>query len=224
MKSSPSPPAAPDPSTTAQAQTQSNLQTAIANAELNRVSQQTPWGSINYSVTGKNPDGTPIYSSNIALSPAQQQLLEQQQGLSTGRNALAGQILQGQSGQIAAPINFGALAPIQNHGQTYQGAVNAPSTQASVRNAAPPSGPQFTGGTGFAPPTPTQSGQNPFSAAQLSQILAALGISMPPQSGGAPPASPAPGQPAPAPMNPTTPWGPNALTPEMLAKLQNQGG
>lgn len=44
----PSAPAAPDPAATAAAQTGSNVQTAIANATLNRVNQVTPWGSQTY--------------------------------------------------------------------------------------------------------------------------------------------------------------------------------
>lgn len=47
-KDSPSPPAAPDPVATANAQTASNEQTARLNAQLNRVNQYTPWGSLTY--------------------------------------------------------------------------------------------------------------------------------------------------------------------------------
>jgi hypothetical protein len=44
-------PKAPDPQATAQAQTQSNLQTALANAQLNRINQVGPLGNLTYSNT-----------------------------------------------------------------------------------------------------------------------------------------------------------------------------
>ena len=72
--SSPTPPTPPNPQQVAQAQTQSNLQTATANAELNRVNTSTPYGSLNYNITGYNKDGTPIYGASVNLSPQQQQL------------------------------------------------------------------------------------------------------------------------------------------------------
>jgi hypothetical protein len=48
-KDSPSAPTPPDPYQTANAQTQSNQQTAAYNAALNRVNTYTPWGSLTYS-------------------------------------------------------------------------------------------------------------------------------------------------------------------------------
>jgi hypothetical protein len=49
FKSEPSAPEPPDPAKTAAAQTQSNAETARMNAQLNRVNQTTPWGSLTYS-------------------------------------------------------------------------------------------------------------------------------------------------------------------------------
>lgn len=72
----PSPPPAPDPVATINAQTGSNKETAIANAELNRVNQNTPYGSSTYSIGGYNPDGTPQYSQQVTLSPEQQSLYD----------------------------------------------------------------------------------------------------------------------------------------------------
>ena len=54
MVSSPSVPAAPDPTTTANAQTASNQQTALYQAGLNDVNQNTPLGDISYNI---NPTG-----------------------------------------------------------------------------------------------------------------------------------------------------------------------
>lgn len=106
MKDSPTPPPAPNPQETAGAQTQSNIQTAIANARLNRVNQSTPWGSINYTPGEPDANGVPSYSSNIQLSPSQQHLLEQQEGMSTSRNDIAARLL-GQTGSaLGQPLNL----------------------------------------------------------------------------------------------------------------------
>lgn len=51
-KKSSSPPAAPDPATTAAAQTQTNKDTAYWNAVLNNVNQITPYGTLTYEQTG----------------------------------------------------------------------------------------------------------------------------------------------------------------------------
>lgn len=47
-KKSPKAPAPPDPNVTAAAQTNSNIATAITNAELNRINQVTPYGNLTY--------------------------------------------------------------------------------------------------------------------------------------------------------------------------------
>ena len=65
-------PPAPDPVKTAEAQTQSNKETAIANANLNRFNQFGPQGSVTWKVTGTNPDGTPIYEQYNNLNPTEQ--------------------------------------------------------------------------------------------------------------------------------------------------------
>jgi hypothetical protein len=65
---------APDPYTTAAAQTQSNQQTAAANATLNRVDQYTPYGSSVYTVTGQQ-NGVPTYRQDVTLTPDAQQEL-----------------------------------------------------------------------------------------------------------------------------------------------------
>jgi hypothetical protein len=70
-KSAPSPPKAPDPVLTAQAQTESNQETARTNAALNRVNQYTPYGSIEYTDLGNDR-----WKADVALSPDQQQMLD----------------------------------------------------------------------------------------------------------------------------------------------------
>lgn len=88
----PSPPAPPDPNVVAQAQTQSNKETAITNADLNRIGQNTPYGSLSYEVTGTSPNGNPQYTQNVTLSPEQQQLYNK---YTQGQNTLADTALFG---------------------------------------------------------------------------------------------------------------------------------
>ncbi|WP_175492666.1 tail fiber domain-containing protein [Methylocapsa palsarum] len=58
------------------------------------VNQSTPYGTLTYSQTGTNPDGTPKYTATQQLSSAQQGLLNQQQAtqatLGSDANQLAG--------------------------------------------------------------------------------------------------------------------------------------
>lgn len=82
----PTPPSPPDPNVVAQAQTTSNKETAITNADLNRIGQNTPYGSLSYEITGTSPNGNPQYTQNVTLSPEQQQLYNKQ---TTGQNTLA---------------------------------------------------------------------------------------------------------------------------------------
>ena len=114
--SSPSPPPAPDPALTANSQSQANINTAIANAQLNRVNQSTPWGSINYTQGPTGANGVPTWSSQVQLSPQQQALFDQQQGMQLQRGNLAGQFLGNVS---TAPLDFGSLPAINNRGAMY---------------------------------------------------------------------------------------------------------
>lgn len=81
-KSSPSPPAAPDPVALANAQSASNVQTAQKTAELNRINQYTPYGSIEWNYDPAR--GPESYNVTTKLSPNQQilqTLTETGQGL-----------------------------------------------------------------------------------------------------------------------------------------------
>lgn len=89
--SKPRAPSPPDPNVTANAQTQSNLQTAIGNSYLNNVNQITPWGSTSYNVTGMGPNGVPQWTQTTSLSPNQQTINDQGEQNSIGLGQLAGQ-------------------------------------------------------------------------------------------------------------------------------------
>lgn len=85
MGKSSSAPAAPDPTATAAAQGAANKDTAVAQAELNAVNQNTPYGSLTYSSTpNPNDPSLPQYTATTTLSPAQQQLLDTTQGAQQG--------------------------------------------------------------------------------------------------------------------------------------------
>jgi hypothetical protein len=79
-KSSSSQPKSPDPYQVSQAQTASNVETAVANAWLNSGNQVTPWGNTSTSQIGSQQVGennVPIFNQTLTLSPEQQKLYEQ---------------------------------------------------------------------------------------------------------------------------------------------------
>lgn len=80
----PQAPQAPDPVQTANAQTASNKETAIAQTGLNAINQVGPNGNITYAQTGKWADGTPRFTQTTTLSPQQQALYNT--NLSTQQN------------------------------------------------------------------------------------------------------------------------------------------
>lgn len=88
-KSSPQAPTPPDPVATAQAQTQMNKESAVAQANLNRIDQYTPNGSSVYSQIGINADGTPQYRQDTTLSPQQQALYDSQNQIAQALNGTA---------------------------------------------------------------------------------------------------------------------------------------
>jgi hypothetical protein len=55
-----------------------NKDTAVTQAQMNMVGQNTPYGSLSYSQAGNWSDGTPRYTATQTLSPEQQALLSQQ--------------------------------------------------------------------------------------------------------------------------------------------------
>jgi len=96
-KSTPSPPPPPNPVKVAEAQTGSNVNSAIASSVLGNVNQVGPTGSTSYNQTDTykmtGPDGKvydiPRYTQTTTLSPEQQQLYNQQTQLGGKMNDLA---------------------------------------------------------------------------------------------------------------------------------------
>jgi hypothetical protein len=114
MVSKPKAPTPPDPAVTAQAQTGSNINTAIANGWLNATSQNTPYGSVRYNQTGsQNVVGNevPTFESTVSLNPQYQHLMDSQanigqSALDTGRAAS-----QQRQGTNSSPFSLNGLPP-----------------------------------------------------------------------------------------------------------------
>lgn len=88
-------PAAPNPISTAQAQTASNVDTAKAQAQINAVNQVTPDGSLTYT-QDKWPDGTPKFTATTTLSPEQMRL----KGINQGTSESLANTAQQQAGRL----------------------------------------------------------------------------------------------------------------------------
>lgn len=111
-KSSPSPPAAPDPVATANAQGAANKETAYWNTAMGNVDQTTPYGSIKYTDSSNgvyNPNVAPKFSSTISLSPAQQQILDTQNQNEIGLGNLASGQMGRISNAVSTPYSFNGL-------------------------------------------------------------------------------------------------------------------
>lgn len=99
---------------TAQAQTSANVETAKANAQLNRVNQVTPTGTLTYSYDPNQPNNP--YTATTALSPAEQHLLDLTQ---QGQN-IYGQTAVNQLGQASSSLS----SPMANpYPQAMPGAI-----------------------------------------------------------------------------------------------------
>lgn len=89
-KSAPKMPAPPDPKVTAQAQTQSNIETALANAQLNRINEVGPYGSVMYETGPAGANGLPSsITRTTTLSPEQQAIMDAQNKISIDTSNLA---------------------------------------------------------------------------------------------------------------------------------------
>lgn len=107
-------PTPPDPQATARAQTATNVSTAVANAYLGNVNQQTPDGSLNYSATGNYDmvDPTsgqtyhiPTFTATQNLSPAGLQLKNTQDATKQGLANIAQSQTSRIGGVLGTPFN-----------------------------------------------------------------------------------------------------------------------
>jgi hypothetical protein len=98
-------PKAPDPNVVSQAQTQSNQETAAYNAALNRTNTYTPMGSSEFTVTGTDASGAPIYRQDVTLSPDAQALYEQQNRQSRQLGDVAGGMMSRVGDAYSQPLD-----------------------------------------------------------------------------------------------------------------------
>ena len=105
-----SPPAVPDYQSLANQTAANNLKAAQTATAANRVNQNTPYGSLNYSQTGTDAQGNPIWSANQSVNP----LL--QSGINNSLNNV--------SNQYASPFTGGNLPSYGiDPSQTYSDAI-----------------------------------------------------------------------------------------------------
>ena len=117
----PSAPAPPDYRAAAVETAQGNIDAARQATAANRVNQVTPYGNLNYAITGADPYGNPTWTATQTLSPAQQQLLDYQNQTSIGLGRLAGQGLGYVENMLQTPFDTSQLPSTGfNPSQTYQ--------------------------------------------------------------------------------------------------------
>ena len=100
-------PSPPDPTQTAAAQEKLNKDTAVYQAEMNNVNQTTPYGSLAYTQTGTNPDGTPIFSATTKLNAPEQTLFDTGVATQTTMANAANKLAQSLGPALTSAPNLG---------------------------------------------------------------------------------------------------------------------
>lgn len=106
---SPATPATPDYAGAAKETAAGNLDAARAATAANRVNQVTPYGTLNYTVTGQDPYGNPTWTATSALSPDQQALYNYDIESSKGLGALQQKGLGYVSDMLSKPFDTSQL-------------------------------------------------------------------------------------------------------------------
>jgi hypothetical protein len=120
----PSAPAAPNYSAAAQATAQGNLDAARQATAANRVNQYTPYGSLEYTMSGEDKYGNPMWSATQTLSPQNQQLFDIQNQLSLGVGQLGTKGLDYVRQQLESPFDVSQLPSLGiNPNETYSDAI-----------------------------------------------------------------------------------------------------
>lgn len=120
----PSAPAAPNYAGAAQATAQGNIDAARLAVAANRVNQYTPYGSLEYTMSGEDKYGNPMWSATQKFSPEQQRLLDIQNQLSYGVGQLGTKGLEYVGQQLSSPFDVSQLPSIGiNPSETYSDAI-----------------------------------------------------------------------------------------------------
>jgi hypothetical protein len=118
-------PAPPNPYLTAQAQTGTNIDTAIANTALGQVNQVTPQGTLTYDKTGSTTVGgrkIPQFTATTEMSPQMQAIWDRNMA---GQKNLAG-LAEQQSGLLSGHMNdLFQLDDVQLDRPDLQGSVDS---------------------------------------------------------------------------------------------------
>jgi len=123
MGKSASAPPAPDYASAAKETAAGNLDAARAATAANRVNQVTPYGNLNYTISGQDPYGNPTWTATQSLAPAQQQLLDYQNKTSLGLGELTGKGLGYVNTMLDKPFDTSQLPTTGfNPSQSYQDA------------------------------------------------------------------------------------------------------
>lgn len=116
-------PPPPDYAAAAQQTAAGNLDAARQATAANRVNQITPYGRLDYAITGEDPYGNPTWTATQSLSPAQQQLLDYQNQTSAGLGRLSQTGLGYVENMLQTPFDTSALPTTGfNPSQSYQDA------------------------------------------------------------------------------------------------------
>jgi hypothetical protein len=102
-------PATPDYAGAAKETAAGNLDAARAAVASNRVNQITPYGSLNYAITGSDPYGNPTWTATSKFSPDQQALYDYDIASSKGLGALQSKGLTYVSNMLDQPFNTSNL-------------------------------------------------------------------------------------------------------------------
>ena len=118
----PSAPAAPDYAGAATATAQGNLEAARAATAANRVNQVTPYGNLNYTISGEDSYGNPTWTATTSLSDVGQQLLNNQNQASLGLGSTINSALGRTQEMMGQGFNPNLPSTGMNPGQSYQDA------------------------------------------------------------------------------------------------------
>lgn len=125
---SPKMPAAPDAKSMIKAQTDSNLDTAIANTRMGNANETNPFGSVSYKQIGTQMVGgraVPQYERTVSLNEGQQKLYDQGVSLDQQRNDVAGQLLTNAGGALSKPMTLDGLTEIPTDVSAHRQGVEA---------------------------------------------------------------------------------------------------
>jgi hypothetical protein len=116
----PSAPAAPDYRAAAQETAAGNLDAARAATAANRVNQVTPYGNLDYTISGQDPYGNPTWTATTSLSDVGQQLLNNQNAASLGLGGTINAALGRVQNTMGQEFNPNLPSTGFNPGQSYQ--------------------------------------------------------------------------------------------------------